>query len=132
MFKIKLELDGRNYDLDNVSYSSSNYAATPENEGYKDSVNISMSIKLNKIDQTLLDWGLNGASQRKDGKITVFDPDRDMMVKMITFKKGYCGSLSGSVYGHDDYNTYPIVLNITAEKLAVQLEKSKGKRISDD
>lgn len=132
MFKIKLELDGRTYDLDNVNYNYSNYAGAPEADGFKDYANISMTIKMSKIDQKLLDWALIGSAQRRDGKITVFDPERDMMFKVIVFTKGYCSSVNGSVYAHDDYNTYPMVLSVSAEKLTIQLEKSQGKRKSDD
>ena len=133
MFKIKLEVDGRTYDLDNVNYNYSNYASVPENEGFKDYANISITVKMSKLDQKLLDWGLlGGPSQRKDGKITVFDPERDVMFKIITFTKGYCASLNGSVYAHDDYSTYPMVMSISAEKIAIQLEKSQGKRKSDE
>jgi hypothetical protein len=133
MFKIKLELEPRTYDLENVSYSLSSYADSPDSSApYKDYVSFTMSIKMNKVDQSFLDWCIGGATLRKDGKITVFDPDRELIVKTLTFKKGYCSALNGSIYAHDDYNSYPMSFTIIAEKLTIQLEKSKGRRKSDD
>lgn len=132
MFKIKLELEPRTYDIENVSYSVSSYAETPDTSTYKDYASFTISIKMNKVDQNFLDWCLSGYLQKKDGKITVFDPDKELMVKILTFKKGYCSALNGSIYAHDDYNSYPMSFTIIAEKLSIQLEKAKGKRVSDD
>ncbi len=132
MFKIKLELESRAYDIENVSYSVSSYAEIPETNTYKDYASFTISIKINKIDQSFLDWCLNGYAHKKDGKITVFDPDKELIVKTLTFKKAYCSALNGSIYAHDDYNSYPMSFTIIAEKLSVQLEKAKGRRVSDD
>jgi hypothetical protein len=51
MIKIKLEIDGKEYPLDNVNYSF--VPSTPEN--IIASVSISLGIKSNKVDQSLLD-----------------------------------------------------------------------------
>jgi hypothetical protein len=133
MLKIKLELDNRTYDVESLSYSTYRDNVHLETGG-TGSVNISVGIKGNKIDQPFLDWcmGVAGTSHTKDGKISIFNEDNDRMVKTITFQKAYCSSFSESLYVNDSYNNYPLNLNFVAEKIAVKLVTTEKRNPSPE
>ena len=122
MLKIKMELDGRTYDLESLSYSTYRDNVHVETGG-TGNITLSVGIKGNKIDQPFLDWcmGVAGSSQTKDGKITVFNEDNDRIMKTIVFQKAYCSGYSESLYVNDSYNNYPINLNFITEKISVKL-----------
>jgi hypothetical protein len=127
MLRIRLDLEGKIYELENMTYSS--YLPT---QGYDTTATLSFSIKSNRIDQVLLDWCMSTVIQPKDGKITVLNADDDTLMKTITFKKGYSTGLSESIYGNDSYNSYPLNINLTAEKITVKLEKQKPNASRDE
>jgi Hemolysin coregulated protein Hcp (TssD) len=121
MIKIKFEIEGKEYPLDNVNYSF--VPSTPDN--IIASVNLNASIKSQKMDQSLLDWCLRGASDRKDIKIYIYQADDDSLLKTVKFKNAMCSSFNESFYPTDGYNPYPINLSINAEDLIIEL---KGKK----
>lgn len=120
MIKIKLEIDGKEYPLDNVNYSF--VPSTPEN--IIASVSISLGIKSNKIDQSLLDWCLRGASDRKDLKVKVFHAEENYLMKTVTFKNAMCSSYNESFYPTDGYNPQPVNFSLNAEDLIIELKRN--------
>lgn len=120
MIKIKLEIDGKEYPLDNVNYSF--VPSTPEN--IIASVNISIGIKSNKMDQALLDWCIKGTSDRKDMKIHVYHAEENYLMKTVTLKNAMCSSYNESLYPTDGYNPQPVNLSLSAEDLIIELKRN--------
>ena len=132
MFKIKLELDGRQYVVENFNYSIGRYYGE-DTDSNADLANISLSIRVEKLDQTFLNWCEKGDKQRKNGKFAVLDLEKETTVQTINFEQGYCSALSGSVYPNDSYNGNPVMsFTIAAKTLTVKLSKEQGKRASDE
>jgi Hemolysin coregulated protein Hcp (TssD) len=116
MIKIKFEFEGKEYQLDNLTYSFA--PSTPDN--IIASINVNVSIKSQKMDQPLLDWCLKG-SDRKDIKVFIYHAEENYLMKTISFKNAMCNSFNESFYPTDGYNPYPVNLSITAEDLMVDL-----------
>jgi len=121
MAKIKLELEGKIYDLQTAYYSSYS-PPQPDYDGKTISnIAVSGSIKSTKIDQNLLDWFLYVNSGIKDGKISIYNDDNESNIKVITFQRGYCSSFSESHDLRDD-NSYQFAsFSIVSEKVSVKM-----------
>ncbi len=121
MIKIKFEFDGKEYQLDNLTYSF--VPSTPDN--IIASINVNISIKSQKMDQQLLDWCLKG-SDRKDIKVFIYHAEENYLMKTISFKNAMCNSFNESFYPTDGYNPYPVNLSISAEDLTVDLGTARS------
>ena len=126
--KIKLDLEGKIYDLATTHFSTYGQPPQTSNDEYYTSAsgpNLSLTMKSNKIDQSLLDWVMNPRPALKNGKITVYDDDTNNVLKTITFQKGYCSSFSDSIDANSDNYYATASLNLVIEKLTVQLHQNR-------
>ncbi len=131
MFKIKLEIDNKTYLLDNCHYSQySNPEQTDTAEA--DRVNISFSIRTERLTQDLINWCEKGVKQRKNGKITIFEQEFEKLVQSLTFQQGYCSSMSTGLYYTDDLKNYIMTFSINAKTFSIKLPQGEGTNAPPD
>jgi Hemolysin coregulated protein Hcp (TssD) len=131
MYKIKLELEKKTYDLQALYYSCYNSPPATDGEEYLNPPSQSMTwnVKAFKIDQELLEWCTEPRPSLKSGKVTVYDAETNAPVKIVSFQGAYCSGFSESIEANNDYNTNsPVSVTVTAEKIAVKLVAS-GNRV---
>lgn len=131
MYKIKLELEKKTYDLQSLYYSCYNAPPTIDGEGMTEPNSQSMTwgVKAFKTDQELLEWCTQPRPVLKSGKVTIYDTETNTAVKVVTFQGAYCSGFSESIEANNDYSAAtPLSISISAEKIAVKLVSS-GSRI---
>ena len=131
MYRIKLEIEKKTYDLQSFYYSCYNSPpATGEGE-YQTPANQAMTwnVRASQVDQELIEWCMEQVPILKAGKVTVYDADTNAPLKIVGFQGAYCSGFSESIEANNDYNTNaPVSLSVTAEKITVRLISS-GSRI---
>ncbi len=129
MLKLKLELEKKTYDILSCYYSCYNTAPLPPNEEpqYDDEyqetqtpASISWNMKAYKIDQELLDWCTASKQSFKNGKITIFDADTNLPIRILSFENAFCASFNENFEG--TYDSQQLVsINLSAEKISVKI-----------
>ena len=133
MYKIKLDLEKRSYDLVNCYYSCYNAPPSPTSEDYTPNPyphSMSWGIKQGKMDQDLLDWCTLPDQSARSGKITIMDAETNAVVKVIAFQNAFCSGFNESAdVNYDYYNQSPTTISLMVQNIGVRILNA-GKGVS--
>ncbi|MDJ1469805.1 type VI secretion system tube protein TssD [Cytophagaceae bacterium DM2B3-1] len=125
MYKIRLELDKRTYDLQSCYYSCYNSppsVSDSEDDYYAGSPHsMTWNVKPSKVDQELIDWCTLTRQETKSGKITISEAESNAPLKIITFQQAFCSGFSESIDSNYDYNQSPVTITVTVQTINVRL-----------
>lgn len=131
MYRIKLEIEKKSYELQSFYYSCYNSPPATGEDEYHAPANQTMNwnVRASKMDQELLEWCTGPEPVLSAGKVTVYDADTNAPLKIVGFQGAYCSGFSENIEANNDYNTNtPISISVNAEKLTVRLVAS-GSRV---
>lgn len=120
MYKLILELDGRNYFLTSVNIGKYNrgseYGQSPADNS------LQFQIRTLKMDNFLWNWAASDIVVKKNGKVKLIDATTDALLQTYTFEQGYCTTSNMGFYSTSDASE--VSLSLAATKLTVEIHEN--------